>query len=266
MGMDDGSFTRRTFSSTGSSSRDVRDTASDRLYEQHDDHGDEDQGEGVPRRVLIMSGTMGFLGCAGIMSGLLLRQREPSLAAEDATRLRSLRDQIDHVRAEHEALPEAREAQRVLSRVQDAGATVAREQNNYRYLIGRITPEGTLPSDGLIEGQRMLAPLFDAGMDRARVGPWYLLASDAEVSLGPGLPELFDSGFAWRALAPQTINIDGTVGMTWIATAQRAPGAITGALLAWAQADYDAERQVFTGLTQGVTVTGAALRAEVIDG
>ncbi|MFB7917087.1 hypothetical protein [Streptomyces sp. NPDC056061] len=98
----------------------------------------------------------------------------------------------------------------------------------------------------------VLAPEFSGGetpvppgvaaasgkLDADTLAPWYLLASDKDVSDGIGIPTSFRSGFERAVQRPYTINGDTTVRVMWLVVDTRPTAGQTRAVQAWARTDY----------------------------
>lgn len=217
----------------------------------------------VSRRTLIISATM----AAGALAGFILSAGVGDHAARTpgrAERTAGLRKRIADVRAGTQSLPDIEQAQRGTVMALSAAARVAGLQNGFQRLTPRIASGGGgLPRDEADRIRRSLAPLFAPTVDRATLGPWYLLASDRHVPAGSGLTIGFDSGMEWEARVAATIGSDGRIPVVWLAlpTHQR-EGQPT--ILAWAASGYDIRRSAFSGVETGTTVAGESLRQAVI--
>lgn len=233
---------------------------------RHDDQGGKRGGNGplFSTRTLVI--------CASLLAGGILCSITATgfsgggtvVSEADKVEIFGLRQQIQTAKSNAEALPDANAAERSLVRAQTAAGEVAELQNSYLGLAAAIAAAaGKLDAAQTVNQRRDLIPYFERSVAPAVVEPWYLLASDAKVPAGAGLPELFNSGVAWVAQAPETINADGSVPVVWLATQTRTAAGEPRVLLAWAQADYDTTRQVFTNVRINTTVNGAALALEV---
>lgn len=157
----------------------------------------------------------------GIMALLIGSTGSPApVTASDADQQATLvlQERIAAATGDDESLPTPDEAARGLVLARGAAGSVARLQNT-----------GTTSRD--------LLPYFDTTVPRRLVDTWYTPGRTA----GPA---------TWTASRPVSVNADGTVPVTWTLTRG-------GTLLAWADADYDITRQVFTGLGVHTTLAGA---------
>lgn len=227
--------------------------------------GDDEKSEtpdGLPTKVIVSGVVMFFLGIAGFLGGIVFAGTTPTVSEADADEVFEMRAELNDIETNIELLPDAQHAERHLTRALESASTVAELQNNFRIFAGDV--EGNTLDETLTSNtSRSLRPLFDPAMDADLLEPWYLLASDAEVPVGTGMPEMFDSGYSWQPMVPELINKDGSVPVTWIAVEQHPNGDRSPAVLAWAQANYDTTRQVFADVTVGTTTTGQALGLEV---
>ena len=229
---------------------------------RHDDQGGKRGGNGplfstrtlVIGASLLVGGILCSIAATGFSGGGTV------VSAADKSEIFGLRQQIQAAKSNTEALPDANAAERSLVRAQTAAGEVAELQNGYLGLAAAVAgADGKLDAAQTVNQRRDLIPYFDRGVAPAVVEPWYLLASDAKVPAGAGIPELFDSGVAWVAQAPETVNADGSVPVVWLARQTRTAAGEPRVLLAWAQADYDTTRQVFTNVRISTTASGAAL-------
>lgn len=189
---------------------------------------------------------------------------EQTVSEADEKEIFALRKEISAAQVARDELPDAQTGERSLVQAHEAAVDIAQMQNSYRSLaVDAAAADGRLEDGQLISGKRDLTPYFDPSTDNALLGPWYLLAADADVEPGTGIPEFFDSGFAWQAQMPADITTAGTVPVTWIAVQTRTAEDAEPATLAWARAEYDITRQVVTDLQIGTTALGEALRQEV---
>lgn len=157
----------------------------------------------------------------GIMALLIGSTGSPApITASDADQQATLilQERIAAATGDDESLPTPDEAARGLVLARGAAGSVARLQNT-----------GTTSRD--------LLPYFDTTVPRRLVDAWYTPGRTA----GPAV---------WTASRPMGVNTDGTIPVTWTLTRG-------GTLLAWADADYDITRQVFTGLGVHTTLAGA---------
>ena len=218
----------------------------------------------ISRRAVIggVSMFVSALLCFGLSAGF--SEGRPELSDQTAQRIFDLHERIDVAEAKAAALPQTKDAVRGLVTAQGSADQVAKLQNDYRYLTPSVTAAGgKLDPETTTSMRRSLAPHFAPSVDQATLGPWYLLASDVDVPAGVGIPMSFDSGFAWVAQRPHTINDDATVRVVWLALEARPAGGQTAAVLAWSRADYDITRKTFSNLQTSTTVAGQALRLEV---
>lgn len=201
--------------------------------------------------VALVVGLMGFVG-AGVAAG-----QGPQIDPGHEQRISQLRSGIETAEAQRESLPRVDEVERMLVNALQAGVDVAQLQNDYRSLTPAVAANrGRLEADRSEGIRRQLSPHFDDSVDPELLNPWYLLSSDSTAGAGIGIPQSFHSGFAWYAQVPTTIELDSNIAVTWVA---RATSGDTTTVLAWARANYDPTRQVFTDLTT-VTTTAGALR------
>jgi hypothetical protein len=215
-------------------------------------------------RAAILGACMGAAALLGLVAAAGFSGQEPTLSAAKAQEVSALREQIDIAQADAAALPQAADADRGLVTAQASAEQVAQLQNEYRRLTpsvaaasGRLDPAAAEPS------RRNLTPYFSPGAAQRATGPWYLLASDKDVPAGNGIPMSFDSGFEWVAQRPYSIEVDGTIRVTWLAMETRPAAGRPAAVLAWARADFDITRKTFSDVTDGTTTGGESLRQEV---
>lgn len=211
-------------------------------------------------KTLAIGGAGAALLTLGIVTAL--GSSTPTVPIADQKEIVSLHTQIDEVKAHRGSLPSAKDGERDLIKALDAANGVADAQNSYRMLANRVE-DGALDPALTDAGERSLTPLLDPASDQSLFGPWYLLASDALVPVGIGIPETFGSGMVWQAQVPSILSQSGTVPVTWIATQTTTTKDREPEILAWAQADYDTTRQVFTDVRVGTTTTGKGLELEV---
>lgn len=253
-------YPKRSF---GSAAAPAQSVDSDRsVAVRQDDQGGKRSGNGplfstrtlVVGASLLVGGILCSIADAGFSGGGTV------VSEADKTEIFGLRQQIQTAKSNAEALPGANAAERSLVRAQTAAGEIADLQNGYLGLAAHVAAaDGKLDAAQTVNQRRDLIPYFDQGVDPAVLEPWYLLASDTKVPAGTGIPELFDSGMVWVAQAPATINTDGTVPVVWLATQTRTAAGEPRVLLAWAQADYDTTRQVFTNVRISTTTSGADL-------
>lgn len=212
-------------------------------------------------KTLVTSGA----GVALLILGAVMAfgSSTPGVSAADAKEITNLQSQIEDVQGQRDSLPSTKDAERDLIKALEAANAVADAQNSYRMLTGEVGEDGSLDPALTEAGARSLSPLLDPASDPAVFDPWYLLASDADVPAGIGIPETFGSGMAWQAQVPSLVNKDGTVPVTWQATQAKTVKGHEPQVLAWAQGSYDTTRQVFTDVRVGTTTTGKALGLEV---
>lgn len=192
---------------------------------------------------------------------------DPEMSDADAKEIFDLREEIHTAEARTEELPDSRDAERGLVKALASADRVAALQNDYRHLTPRIeAADGVLDPALTAPTHRDLTPLFTPSVDASALDPWYLLASDASVPEAVGIPASFDSGFEWIVATPATVEVDGSIPVTWQAIERHPAKSQDPATLAWATADYDLTDQTFSGVRTGTTVQGAALGAEVEQG
>lgn len=212
-------------------------------------------------KTLVTSGAGAALLVLGVV--MVFGSSTPSVSPADQEAIGQLQSQIDDVRGQRDSLPSTKDADRDLIKALDAANGVADAQNSYRMLAVDVDKDGTLEKGLTAAGERSLSPLLDPASTSEVFGPWYLLASDAKVPVGIGIPETFGSGFAWQAQVPSVISDDGSVPVTWVATQTATAKGHDPQVLAWAQGSYDTTRQVFTDVRVGTTTTGQGLGLEV---
>lgn len=215
------------------------------------------------RRTIVISLALVLTGLLGVVASAGFAPTASPVTEAEQAEIFALRERIQTTETDAETMPVTAAAQRALVRAQSASAEVATLQNDYRLLSASVlTNGGKLDSAMTVNVRRALTPYFGNEIDEPLLNPWYLLAADADVPAGTGVPALFDSGFAWTAQTPSTVNLDGSVPVRWLAVETR-PSAGQPAVLAWAQADYDITRQVFVDVSVGVTAVGDDLCMEV---
>lgn len=228
--------------------------------------GDHDSPEPAPGRarplrkaIVIPSALMAIAAIACfVAAGAVTASKGPATVSDaDAEEIFDLRSRIQLAEATQEALPNAADSERALVTAHDAAISVASLQNDYRILTPSVR-SGSLPQDAAFGTRQALGPYFAPDVDPAILDPWYLLASDAEVPLATGLPMTFRSGFTWSAQSPYSIDEEGRVKVTWLATETSPAEGAPPRVLAWAQADYEMTRKVFMNVRVGTTTTGAA--------
>lgn len=255
------SFTKRSF---GSGASDHSPEGTDQENSDGQEIETEIDMEPVSTKAIIATVVLLVLALGCIIGSAGFAGGEPAVSEADTEEIYEINKDIRDVKSNAESLPNAKDAERNLVRALDAAGDVATLQNNYRFLARDVKAAEGAPDPALGQDTtRGLTPYFDPSVDAALLDPWYLLDSDATVDEGVGIPELFDSGFSWQAQVPSVINKDGTVSVSWLAIETRTAGDRAPAVLAWAQADYDMTRQVFTDVHVGTTSTGRALGLEV---
>jgi hypothetical protein len=188
---------------------------------------------------------------------------EATVSPATAHQIAALREQIQLVEAKVGSLPNPKDAARGLVTALRSANEVAQLQNDYRHLApSAAAGGGTLDPSAIASTRQNLTPYFTPSVKQSALEPWYLLASDKDVSAGVGIPMSFDSGFEWAAQRPYTVNDDSTVRVTWLAVQTRPGKGRSAAVLAWARADFDMVREVFSNIQTGTTATGEALRLE----
>jgi hypothetical protein len=218
----------------------------------------------MSRRAAIGGVCMGAAALLCFLAGAGLSGGEATVSHDKAQQIVSLREQIRTAEVRTDALPEAKDADRALVTAQGAAEQIARLQNEYRHLTPSVADSGgTLDQAAAEPTRRNLTPYFAPDVGQAMLQPWYLLASDKDVAAGNEIPMSFDSGFKWVAQRPYSVEVDGTIRVTWLAVQTRPAAGQAPAVLAWARADYDMTRKSFSGVQTGTTTTGEALRQEV---
>ncbi|MFF1880297.1 hypothetical protein ACFVVC_02345 [Pseudarthrobacter sp. NPDC058196] len=218
----------------------------------------------MSRRAAIGGVCMGAASLLCFVAGAGLSGAEVTVSHSKSQEIVSLQEQIRTAEVRTGALPQARDADRALVTAQAAAGQIARLQNEYRHLTGSVADNGGTRDQAAAEPtRRNLTPYFTPDVGQAALQPWYLLASDKDVAAGNGIPMSFNSGFEWVAQRPYSVEVDGTVRVTWLAVQTRPAAGQTPAVLAWARADYDMTRKSFSGVQTGTTTTGEALRQEV---
>lgn len=211
------------------------------------------------RRRLTIFGA-GLAAAGVLISGLsgLLAVDPNAVSVEEQVAITAFEARTSDATTRLETLPDHATAGRSLSMALTAAASVAEAQNSARSIVSQgALVDGTLSPARLEVTSRSLMPHFASGTEQADLRPWYLLAADAGVVNRTGIPDFFVSGVEWVAQTPSAINDDGSVPVTWLALHPSADGA--SHLLAWAQADFDPTRQVFTNLQHGTTDLGDEL-------
>jgi len=206
------------------------------------------------------------VGCFAASIQVSPAKGSSEVSPADRQAIFDLRERIALTESREEALPDRPATERGLVTARESATRVADLQNQYRVFSPAIGDDGgALGRRGELgeEVVRDLRPYFTTGVDLAVLEPWYLLASDTQVPVGSGLPATFRSGFHWVAQDPYGIDQAGVVRVSWLALeTNEVPGA-RPRVLAWAQADYDLVRKVFSGVRTGTTVQGETLRLEV---
>lgn len=208
---------------------------------------------------MLVAGVGGFAGAAQISSS----KGSAEVSEADARRIFHLQSQIQATQSKELGLPDVVTSERGLVTALQAGTNVATLQNDYRILSREVGRDGRLEQGLLMGTVRDLSPYFATSTDDRSVQPWYLLASDASVPEGTGIPRDFRSGFTWVAQAPYGIDENGRVNVTWLALESDLPAGQSPQVLAWAQADYDVVRKVFLDVRTGTSAQGEQRRLEV---
>lgn len=208
---------------------------------------------------------VGMLALAAVLFvvGSVLGGGSAGVSEETEQEAFDLNERITTANVQADALPAVEDVEDALAQVQIAADQVAGLQNDYRALTPAAAETGALDEEAVSSSLRTLVPLFSPNVDQSVLRPWYLLASDAEVPAGTGLPMGFDSGFQWVAQVPYGIEADSSITVTWLAVQTRTGEGEEPAVLAWAQATYDMKRGTFSEVTRGTTSTGHALALEV---
>jgi hypothetical protein len=217
------------------------------------------------RRAVIITAAIGTVAliCFVMAAGFAGGQGTVSEATQ--AEVFELRDGIQLAEAKTEALPDAAHADRGLISALASADQVAQLQNDYRHLTPMVAADsGSLDPDAAMSTRRNLIPYFAQTEDPAVFTPWHLLAADADVPLGVGIPMSFESGFEWKAQVPSAINDDGTISVVWLALQKYTPEGVQPAVLAWARADYDITRKTFANVKVGTTTIGDDLGQEVM--
>lgn len=232
------------------------------------------QGDGEPEQKTLLGLGQRGAACAAVMvvtaagcftaSSLVGAAKDSSVTSPaDRQEIFDLRERIALAESREEALPDRTATERGLVTAQESAARVAELQNQYRVHSPAIGDNrGRLGKLG-DEVARDLAPYFTDGVDPVVLEPWYLLAGDTQVPAGSGLPTTFTSGFRWVAQPPYGIDQAGRVDLFWLALETNPASGVQPRVLAWAQADYDPVRKVFSDVRTGTTVRGETLRLEV---
>ncbi|BAS11915.1 hypothetical protein AHiyo8_02180 [Arthrobacter sp. Hiyo8] len=195
-------YPKRSFGSAAAEAQSVDSGAT--VAARHDDQGGKRSGNGplfstrtlVIGASLLVGGILCSIAATGFSGGGTV------VSAADKPEIFGLRQQIQTAKSNTESFPDANAAERSLVRAQTAAGEVAELQNGYLGLAAAVAAaDGKLDAAQTVNQRRDLIPYFDRGMAPAVVEPWYLLASDAKVPAGAGIPELFDSGVAWVAQA-----------------------------------------------------------------
>ncbi|QMU82917.1 hypothetical protein FV140_12995 [Paenarthrobacter ureafaciens] len=188
----------------------------------------------MSRRAAIGGVGMGAAALLCFVVGAGLSGGEAAVSHDKAQQIVSLREQIRTAQVHADALPEAMDADRALVTAQGAAEQIARLQNEYRHLTPSVTGAGgTLDQTAAEPTRRNLTPYFVPDVGQAALQPWYLLASDKAVPAGNEIPMSFDSGFEWVAQRPYSVEVGGTIRVTWLAlqtrpAAGQAPGCWPG--------------------------------------
>jgi hypothetical protein len=218
----------------------------------------------MSRRAAIGGVCMGAAAVLCFVLGAGLSGGESAVSGSTAKEVFELREQIRVAETKADALPRPEDADRALVTAQSSAGQIAQLQNDYRHLTPFVAAKGgTLDAAASESTRRNLTPYFSPEVGQPALEPWYLLASDKEVSAGTGIPMSFDCGFRWVAQRPYSIAEDSTIRVTWLAVETRPVARQTPAVLAWAHADYDMTRKTFSNVETGTTTTGEALRQEV---
>ncbi|GAA1457660.1 hypothetical protein NE857_21350 [Nocardiopsis exhalans] len=230
--------------------------------------GSQDNEELLTTRAVVAGVIMLVIALvAGVLAFGSSGSNGPEMSRADTKEIFDLREEIHLAEARAEELPKGRDAERGLLKAMAAADRVAALQNDYRQLTPRIeAADGVLDPVLVASTRRDLTPLFTPSVDASALDPWYLLASDASVPEAVGIPASFDSGFAWIAATPATVEVDGMIPVTWQAIERHPAKGQDPAVLAWASADYDLTGQTFSEVRTGMTVQGAARVMEVKQG
>lgn len=219
-----------------------------------------DDGPRLSGRVALLSAGLSLLGLlAFTLPGLLLAspaevtEVDPDVRSELVQRTRLAETRL-------QALPSTQRAERGAVLASQAAARVADLQNDYRitaaYGPGSDRTLGVATYLG-----RNIRPYFASSVDVAVSDAWYLLSEDQDVPTGTGDPLSFESGFTWSVAQTGLVDADGGMPVTWVAREVSAEGG-SGTVLAWVEATYDLERNVFIDVNQWVTADGALAQLE----
>lgn len=214
----------------------------------------------APMWAYVAAGALIVLGGFGIVAGGAIPTSGTALSEADQTTFSQLRADTLTAEQQLKALPDVETAQRALTTAQEAAVGVATVQNDYRILAADTVARGAVDQTRITNGVQNMDPYFASSVSADAMGPWFLLQADALSSTGTGIPELFASGFSWRATIVSGIRSDGIVPVTWVAEANSSfdSGRV---VLAFAQADFDPIKQVFSNLTLTTTKAGNAVSA-----
>lgn len=230
---------------------------------------DEEGIEELGTRTVIVGVVMLVIAllCFVISIGSIGSGSEDQGLEADSHELSALQKDISTTRTAIEALPATKDVDRGLVLALQAATRVAQLQNDYRSLTPAVAEAGGKLDPALtLSTRQQLTPYFTPSVDSTATNPWYLLADDAERPVGIGIPMSFDSGFEWVADVPTTIEVDGSVPVTWQAVSTTSAKGQEPLVLAWVRADYDITRQTFSQVRSGMTVQGESLAMEVSAG
>lgn len=233
---------------------------------EDDEAADQAEPEELGTRTVVVGVVMVVISlvCFVLVIGSSGSSGEVRLSDADAKEIFSLREDIKAAEVAAEELPEPKDAERGLVIALQSASRIAKLQNDYRSLTPEVAEaDGDLDPAATARTRQELTPYFTPSVDAGVTHPWYLLASDASVAAGIGIPSSFDSGFTWVVDVPTTIGTDGLVPVTWRAIETNPGEGQEPAVLAWVSADYDITRSTFSDIRQGTTVQGAARELEV---
>jgi len=202
-------------------------------------------------------------GCFAASIQVSTAKGSSEMSPADRQAIFDLRERIALAESRKEAIPDRTDTERGLVTAHEAARRVADLQNQYRILSPAIGNNGGSLGRLGETVVRDLTPYFTTGVDPVSLEPWYLLASDTQVSVGSGLPTNFRSGFRWVAPAPYDIDQAGRASVFWLALATNPAPGTEPRVLAWARADYDLVRKAFSDVRTGTTLHGETLRLEV---
>lgn len=216
---------------------------------------------GPSKKLLVSCVGLSAAGVLLLLGGLMGAVGAPAAEVPEQVQAeaRNLLMQTQQAEKAHDALPEAKRANRALVKAGEAAEAVTRIQNSMGYQVVQHHAGIDMESSGWVQDrQRSMSPYFVPDIDPEVLSAWYLLDSDKTKPLGSGIPMLFASEATWSNATPRMISEDGLVPVTWTLT-QQLNGSDRATMLAWVNSSYDPQRQMFVSMQLHLTEYGKQL-------